>query len=116
MSFSGLTRESRENTITSVKADKSYYVYIMASGRNGTLYIGVTNDLVRRAHEHRSDFVDGFTKKYRVHSLVYYEATGDVDAAINREKQLKHWLRQWKLALIEEHNPEWRDLWPEIIQ
>ena len=95
---------------------RAYYVYILASNRNGTLYIGVTNDLIRRVYEHKQDYVAGFSKKYGTHSLVYYEETNDVDAALNREKQLKHWLRKWKLALIEGQNPEWKDLWEEIIQ
>ena len=96
--------------------EKVYYVYIMASKRNGTLYIGVTNDLIRRVYEHKNDFVPGFTKTYGTHSLVYFEQTSDIDAALNREKRLKHWLRKWKLALIEERNPEWKDLWEDIVQ
>lgn len=74
-----------------------YYVYILASQKNGTLYIGVTNDLIRRVYEHKSDFVEGFTKKYKVHTLVYFEDTEDVDSAITREKQLKKWNRAWKI-------------------
>ncbi len=92
-----------------------YYVYILASKRNGTLYIGVTNDLVRRVYEHKSDFVEGFTKKYQVHDLVYFEQTDDVEAAIAREKQLKKWNRAWKLELIEKSNGDWRDLYPAVI-
>lgn len=92
-----------------------YYVYILASKRNGTLYIGVTNDLVRRVYEHKSDFVEGFTKKYQVHDLVYFEQTDDVEAAIAREKQLKKWNRAWKLELIEKSNGDWRDLYPTIV-
>ena len=88
-----------------------YYVYILASERNGTLYIGVTNDLKRRIHEHRNNLIDGFTKKYSVHALVYYEDTTYVHAALQREKQLKKWNRNWKMRLIEECNPEWRDLY-----
>jgi putative endonuclease len=95
---------------------KSYYVYILSNKRNGTLYIGVTNDLIRRVNEHRNDSVGGFTKTYRVHSLVYLEQTNNMLAAITREKQLKWWRRKWKLALIEQSNPEWNDLWEEIIQ
>ena len=89
---------------------KVYYVYILASKRNGTLYIGVTNDLERRIFEHRNDLIEGFTKKYGVHYLVYYEQTEDIHAAIQREKQLKKWNRKWKLELIEKQNPEWKDL------
>ena len=90
-------------------------VYILASKRNGTLYTGVTSDLVRRIWEHKNDFVEGFTQDYQTHSLVYYELHDDMTAAIAREKQIKKWNRQWKLRLIEKSNPEWRDLWQEII-
>ena len=92
-----------------------YYVYILASKRNGTLYIGVTNDLVRRVYEHKNDFAEGFTKKYQVHDLVYFEQADDVGAAIAREKQLKKWNRAWKLELIEKSNGDWRDLYPKIV-
>jgi putative endonuclease len=87
----------------------------MASRRNGTLYIGMTNDLIRRVFEHRNDLVDGFTKNYGVHDLVYFEQTEDVRSAITREKQLKKWNRKWKLRLIEKSNPEWRDLYRELM-
>ncbi|MCX7111419.1 MAG: GIY-YIG nuclease family protein [Proteobacteria bacterium] len=90
-------------------------VYILASKRNGTLYTGVTGDLVRRIWEHKNNFVEGFTQDHQTHSLVYYELHGDMTAAISREKQIKKWNRQWKLRLIEKSNPEWRDLWQEII-
>jgi putative endonuclease len=89
---------------------KTYHVYIMASGRNGTLYIGVTNDLIRRVQEHKDGIVEGFTKQYGVKNLVFYEETNDVLSAIEREKQLKKWNRLWKLRLIEERNPDWKDL------
>ncbi len=92
----------------------TYYVYILASRRNGTLYIGVTNDLVRRVYEHKEDLVPGFTSKYGVHQLVYYETFDNVQEAIEREKRLKKWKRQWKLALIEEANPLWKDLYGEL--
>jgi putative endonuclease len=95
-------------------SEKSYYVYIMASKRNGTLYIGVTNDLIRRVFEHRSDLTECFTKRYNVHSLVYIEETNDINAALNQEKRLKNWRRKRKLDLIESTNPEWVDLWEEI--
>ena len=91
-----------------------YYVYILASRRNGTIYVGVTSDLVKRVHEHKSDLVDGFTKTYSVHSLVYYETVDDVDSAIAREKQIKRWKRVWKVELIEGVNPDWRDLYPDL--
>lgn len=93
---------------------KTYYVYIMASQKHGTLYIGVTNDLKKRVYEHKNDLIDGFTKKYQVHSLVYCEATDDVNAAIIREKQLKRWKRKWKIELIEKENPDWRDRYEDL--
>ena len=93
-----------------------YYVYIMASRRNGTLYIGVTNNLIKRVYEHKNDLVEGFTKKYGVHRLVYYEQSEDVQSAIEREKRLKAWKRRWKLRLIEEMNPEWNDLYDKLVK
>ncbi len=90
-------------------------VYILASQRNGTLYVGVTSELVKRVWEHKNDVVEGFTQKYGVHSLVYFEQCEDMMAAIFREKQLKKWNRAWKIELIESLNPEWRDLWEEIV-
>jgi len=90
--------------------ERSYYVYILANKRNGTLYIGVTNNLERRIYEHKNNLVEGFTKKYGVHLLVYFEQTGNVESAIRREKQIKKWNRKWKLELIEESNSTWRDL------
>ena len=89
---------------------KNYYVYILSSKRNGTLYIGVTNNLERRVYEHKNNIVKGFTLKYNVHQLVYFEQTVDVNSALQREKQLKKWNRKWKLALIEKDNPNWKDL------
>lgn len=93
---------------------KSYFVYILASQRNGTLYIGVTSNLIKRIWEHRNNVVEGFTKKYKVHSLVYFEQTDNVNSALRREKQLKNWQRKWKLALIEKENPKWIDLYDKI--
>ena len=90
---------------------KYFCVYILASKRNGTLYVGMTNELARRVCEHRQGLVKGFTKRYGVRILVYYEQTTDVYAAIQREKRLKKWKRQWKIELIEKHNPKWRDLY-----
>lgn len=90
-------------------------VYILASRRNGTLYIGVTRHLVRRTWEHRNDFVEGFTRRYGVHLLVYFELHDDMLAAITREKQLKRWKRAWKIQLIEARNPSWTDLWESIL-
>jgi len=89
---------------------RSYYVYILASKRNGTLYTGVTNDLYRRVYEHKNNLNLGFTQKYNVHMLVHYEETNDVSEAITREKQIKGWLRKKKIKLIEDENPEWKDL------
>ena len=89
---------------------KNYYVYILASQRNGTLYIGVTNDLARRVIEHKNEISSGFTKKYNVKNLVYYEQTEDISSAITREKAMKKWDRKWKLELIEKENPTWKDL------
>jgi putative endonuclease len=89
---------------------KTYYVYILASKRNGTLYVGITNNLTRRIFEHKSGLIEGFTKKYLIDKLVYFESTTDVNDAILREKRLKKWKRQWKIELIEKSNPDWRDL------
>ena len=89
---------------------KTYYVYILANQFNDVFYVGVTNNLERRITEHQSGLIDGFTKKYRVHKLVYFESCHDVKAAIAREKQLKNWNREKKRFLIERLNPEWKDL------
>ena len=96
--------------------EKHPAVYILASQRNGTLYIGVTSNLIKRIWEHRSGVVEGFTHRYRVHSLVYHEQHETMESAITREKQLKKWNRAWKLHLIEEGNPQWSDLWPDICE
>ena len=90
-------------------------VYILASKRNGTLYIGVTSDFVQRVWQHRNDLAEGFTKNYGVHTLVYFELHDDMEIAILREKQLKKWNREWKLRLIEEKHPSWTVLFPSII-
>ena len=90
-------------------------VYILASERNGTLYTGVTSNLVGRTWQHREHVVDGFTKKYEVTMLAWYEMHGDMESAIRREKQIKAWKREWKIRLIEESNPYWNDLWVQII-
>ena len=95
--------------------NKEPAVYILASQRNGTLYIGVTSDLVKRGWQHRNDAVSGFSKRYGVHRLVYFEMHDSMEAAIIREKQLKKWNRKWKLELIESGNAEWRDLWPGLL-
>ncbi len=88
-----------------------YFIYILASKRNGTLYIGVTNNLLERVNQHKNNLVDGFTKKYDVHNLVYYEAYKNIEDAIAREKCMKKWKRKWKLELIESSNPNWEDLY-----
>jgi len=92
----------------------AYYVYIMTNEAFGTLYIGVTNDLIRRAHEHKSKLVEGFTKRYGLDKLVYYEIHDSIEAAIVREKQMKEWNRNWKLRQIIDMNPEWDDLYETI--
>ena len=90
-------------------------VYILASQRNGPLYVGVTSNLVQRVWQHRNDQIEGFTKKYKVHTLIWYEQHETMESAIAREKQLKEWQRTWKLELIESTNPEWRDLYAEVV-
>ncbi len=89
-------------------------IYILASQRNGTLYIGVTSNLIKRVFEHKNDLVDGFTKEYSVHTLVHYELYDEMTIAIEREKQLKNWKRNWKLELIEKNNPTWIDQYDDI--
>jgi putative endonuclease len=95
--------------------DKQFFVYILASRYRGTLYVGVTNDLSRRIGEHRSGLVAGFTKKYKVHQLVYYEEFGSILEARARERTIKRWRREWKFKLIEDVNPRWRDLTADLI-
>ena len=94
--------------------EHAYFVYILASTRNGTLYVGVTGDLYGRIVEHRDGLIPGFTKRYGVKTLVYFEEHDDVDQAILREKRIKRWRRNWKIELIETRNPEWRDLWIDL--
>ena len=93
----------------------TYYVYLLASQPHGTLYVGVTRDLVRRVHEHRSKLVEGFTARYGVDRLVWFESTESVEAAIVREKQIKRWNRAWTIALIEAENPIWADLYESLL-
>ena len=93
---------------------KQYYVYILASRKNGVLYIGITNDLRRRVYEHKNNLIAGFTKKYNVNKLVYFELINQPLDAINREKRMKKWKRQWKIELIERMNPNWKDLYFEL--
>jgi putative endonuclease len=92
-----------------------YFVYLLASRRNGTLYLGVTNDVMRRTWEHKSDVIDGFTKKYGVHTLVWFETYDDINVAIAREKQIKGWNRAWKIKLIEGQNSGWNDLYERLL-
>jgi len=94
---------------------KNYYIYILASRKNGTLYIGVTNDLVKRVSEHKKGEIKGFTQKYHVNDLVHLERYSMINDAIRREKQLKKWNRSWKIALIEKENPGWVDLYPGLL-
>ena len=95
--------------------DRHPVVYILASGRNGTLYVGVTSDLIGRVWQHREHVVEGFTKEHGVTMLAWYEVAGTMEAAITREKQIKKWRRSWKVELIERANPYWRDLWVDIV-
>jgi len=95
--------------------DKLFYVYILASGRNGTLYIGVTSQLAQRIWQHKEGLADGFTKKYGLKTLVWYEQHDTAESAITREKQLKKWERNWKVGLVEEENPYWNDLYDDIV-
>lgn len=94
---------------------KDYYVYILASKRNGTIYIGYTDNLIRRVYEHKNNIIKGFTEKYSVHTLVHHERTESVISAMKREKQLKNWRRQWKVNLINENNQTWRDLYDGLL-
>ena len=92
-----------------------YYVYILSSDRNGTLYVGMTNDLIRRIHEHKEGLVEGFTQRHNVKNLVHFETYDEPRPTIQREKTIKHWKRDWKIDLIERDNPHWRDLYSDII-
>ena len=96
--------------------EKQFYVYLLASQTNGTLYVGVTSNLIQRIWQHREGLVDGFTKKYKVKILVWYEVHQNAEAGITREKQINEWKRKWKLKLIADFNPTWRDLYEEICQ
>ena len=94
---------------------RSYYVYLLASRRKGTLYVGVTNDLSKRVWQHKQDLVEGFTSKHGVKTLVWYEQTESIESAIAREKQIKKWNRAWKIELIEANNPDWKDLYEDVV-
>jgi putative endonuclease len=93
----------------------AYFVYIMASQRHGTLYVGVTNNLIRRVYEHREKITPGFTSKYNVNRLVWFDQTDSIEAAIQHEKRLKHWQRAWKIEMIEKANPQWEDLYSSLL-
>jgi putative endonuclease len=95
---------------------KQFYVYLLCSKRNGTLYTGVTSDLLKRVYEHKNNLVEGFTKKYNVHCLVWYEVHESAESAITREKQIKKWKRAWELKLIEQNNLEWNDLYEKVCE
>ena len=106
-------RESRKNKNS---VNKQFYVYILASKRNGTLYTGITSNLIQRVWHHKNNIIEGFTQKYNVKTLVFYEVHDNVESAIAREKRIKKWRRAWKLQLIEKMNPQWNDLFEEICQ
>jgi len=106
----GVRSEGREPNL------KRYFIYLLASKPYGTLYVGVTGDLAERTWQHRSDLIDGFTKKYGVHLLVWFEEWGDIRDAIGREKQIKGWNRAWKIKLIEKQNPRWQDLYEDFLK
>ena len=93
----------------------TYYVYILASKPRGTLYVGVTNNLIRRDFEHQNKLIEGFTERYDVSLLVWYESSESIESAIAYEKKLKRWRREWKIEMIENQNPEWVDLYPKIV-
>jgi putative endonuclease len=119
----GDIEEIRDNTNTipakagiQVLLMRTYFVYILASNRNGTLYVGFTSDLLQRIYVHKNNLVQGFTKKYGVHRLVNFESCDDYDAALQREKQIKEWKRSWKIELIEKSNPLWQDLYDETLK
>jgi putative endonuclease len=95
---------------------KRYFVYLLASKRNGTLYLGVTSDLANRTWQHKSDLIEGFTKKYGVHLLVWFEEHNDIRDAIDRERQIKGWNRAWKIKLNEKRNPQWLDLYENVLR
>jgi putative endonuclease len=122
LAIAGETKESLSGTQLRLKWVPMYgnlgaigYVYILASAVAGTLYIGVTSDLIKRISEHKNGIYGGFTAKYNVHRLVYYEVFGSIELAIEREKKLKKWRREWKIQLIEKENPKWADLYPALV-
>jgi putative endonuclease len=113
-SFRG-ARSANQESSHDTSLSQVFYVYLMASQKDGTLYLGVTRNLVRRAYEHREKLVPGFTSRYDIRRLVWFEVYDDPTNAITREKEIKKWRRAWKIALIEKDNPDWKDLYPEIV-
>ena len=111
--IAGLTRNP--GGVFQQQSAMSYFVYLMASSKNGTLYAGVTNNLIRRVYEHKNGLNDGFTTRYKVYMLVWFESTPSIEAAIEKEKQIKNWKREWKTALIEKSNAQWLDLYPSLL-
>jgi putative endonuclease len=107
---------SRTRNPAAIRAYNVFYVYLLASRKQGTLYLGVTRDLVRRIYQHKEKLTPGFTSRYDVRRLVWFEVYDDPTNAIEREKEIKKWRRSWKIALIEKDNPEWKDLYPEIVK
>ncbi len=105
---------SRESGNPESMNRRDFFVYILANQKNGAIYVDVTNNLIRRIYEHKNNIIDGFTKKYNIHNLVYYESYDDIRNAISREKQIKKWNRKWKIRLIEENNYSWKDLYKEL--
>jgi putative endonuclease len=99
-----------------IQVNKRYFVYLLASKRNGTLYVGVTGDLANRTWQHKNDLIEGFTKRYGVHLLVWFEEHNDIRDAIDREKRIKGWNRAWKINLIEKRNPQWLDLYEAFLR
>ena len=114
MKYSVYCHPRESGDLRSYAPQGEYYIYILSNLSRGVLYVGVTNDLVRRIYEHKQGAVDGFTKQYHVHRLVYYEMYNVVNIAISREKQIKKWYRKWKVELIEKMNPEWSDLYDTL--
>lgn len=108
-------RRRPESRALCAMTDKKYHVYILASRRNGTLYVGITSDLVKRVYDHKNKVISGFTKELEISTLVYFETYDDAERAIHREKCIKEWKRDWKLKLIEENNPQWKDLYERIV-
>lgn len=117
-SFRGRAQRGTRNLLSRLdyRVVKQPAIYVLTNRPNGVQYVGVTSDLIKRIWQHRADVVEGFSRRYRLHVLVYFEQYESMIEAIAREKELKKWRRDWKLALIEKANPQWRDLWPDLIE